>query len=89
MKSGQDNKYDITKASGLKCAGLVFSTLFSQNLSNCCRNKLMKFPFDKIWPRQNINFIRNKYQWPERIYDPITAMGFSAMFTFQLDNTNR
>ena len=23
----------------------------------------------------------------ERIYNPITAMGFSAMFTFQLDNT--
>ena len=25
----------------------------------------------------------------ERIYNPITAMGFSAMFTFQLDNTKR
>ena len=24
---------------------------------------------------------------PERIYNPITAMGFSAMFTFQVDNT--
>jgi hypothetical protein len=24
MKSGQNNKYDITKASGLECAGLVF-----------------------------------------------------------------
>ena len=24
---------------------------------------------------------------PERIYNPIMAMGFSAMFTFQLDNT--
>ena len=24
---------------------------------------------------------------PEGIYNPITAMGFSAMFTFQLDNT--
>ena len=24
---------------------------------------------------------------PERIYNPITAMEFSAMFTFQLDNT--
>ena len=23
------------------------------------------------------------------IYNPITAMGFSAMFTFQLDNTKR
>ena len=26
---------------------------------------------------------------PERIYNPITTMGFSAMFTFQLDNTKR
>ena len=25
----------------------------------------------------------------ERIYNPITAMGFSVMFTFQLDNTKR
>ena len=25
----------------------------------------------------------------ERIYNPIMAMGFSAMFTFQLDNTKR
>ena len=25
----------------------------------------------------------------EHIYNPITAMGFSAMFTFQLDNTKR
>ena len=24
---------------------------------------------------------------PERIYNPIMAMGFSAVFTFQLDNT--
>ena len=24
---------------------------------------------------------------PERIYNPIKAMGFSAMFNFQLDNT--
>ena len=24
---------------------------------------------------------------PKGIYNPITAMGFSAMFTFQLDNT--
>ena len=26
---------------------------------------------------------------PERIYNPIMAMGFSAMFAFQLDNTKR
>ena len=26
---------------------------------------------------------------PERIYNPIMAMGFLAMFTFQLDNTKR
>ena len=34
-------------------------------------------------------FISRWYFVPERIYNPITAMGFSAMFTFQLDNTNR
>ena len=26
---------------------------------------------------------------PKHIYNPITAMGFSAMFTFQLNNTKR
>ena len=26
---------------------------------------------------------------PERNYNPITAMGFSAMFTFQQNNTKR
>ena len=26
---------------------------------------------------------------PECIYNPITAMGFSALFTFQLDNTKK
>ena len=26
---------------------------------------------------------------PERIYNPIMAMGFSAMFTFQLNNSKR
>ena len=26
---------------------------------------------------------------PDCIYNPITAMGFSAMFTHQLDNTKR
>ena len=31
----------------------------------------------------------NGHTYPERIYNLITAMGFSAMFTFQLDNTKR
>jgi hypothetical protein len=31
----------------------------------------------------------SKLAMPERIYNPITAMGFSAMFTFQLDNIKR
>ena len=30
-----------------------------------------------------------KITLPERIYNPITAMGFSKMFNFQLDNTKR
>ena len=29
----------------------------------------------------------NTRTMPERIYNPITTMGFLAMFTFQLDNT--
>ena len=36
----------------------------------------------------NFQLNTNKYK-PEHIYNPITAMGFSAMFTFQLDNTKR
>ena len=38
-----------------------------------------------------IKFELNEFNasMPERIYNPITAMGFSAMFTFQLDNTKR
>jgi hypothetical protein len=32
---------------------------------------------------------REEAIWTERIYNPITAMGFSAMFTFQLNNTKR
>ena len=43
-----------------------------------------------------VNFCQMKFNlqryWdilPERIYNPIGAMGFSAMFTFQLDNTKR
>ena len=31
----------------------------------------------------------NSSSVPERIYNPITSMGFSAMFTLQLDNTKR
>ena len=38
----------------------------------------------------SVNFIQiNWWTKPERIYNPIRAMGFLAMFTFQLDNTKR
>ena len=33
--------------------------------------------------------IKSQTTMPERIHNPITAMGFLAMFTFQLDNTKR
>ena len=39
-----------------------------------------------------LGFFRGKNRnlsLPERIYNSITAMEFSAMFTFQLDNTER
>ena len=44
------------------------------------------------WPTWKNNHYRNgvytyRGAWPERIYNPITAMVFLAMFTFQLDNT--
>ena len=32
---------------------------------------------------------QNKICMPERIYNPIMAMGFSAIFTFLLNNTKR
>ena len=35
---------------------------------------------------EDFNF-KYRMTLPELIYNPITAMGFSAMFTFQLDNT--
>jgi hypothetical protein len=35
----------------------------------------------------NVVPLHLKPKVPERIYNPITAMGFSAMFTFQLDYT--
>ena len=35
-------------------------------------------------PRKNL-FVSQSVTLPERIYNPITAMGFSAMFTFQQD----
>ena len=38
------------------------------------------------WEIRYANFQLTK---PERIYNPITPMGFSAMFTFQLNNTKR
>jgi hypothetical protein len=36
------------------------------------------------WPLKEEKEIK-----PKRIYNPITAMGFSAIFTFQLDNIKR
>ena len=56
-----------------------------------------------VWKHQNFTTLKippflnrlcfGHWYWfllrmPECIYNPITAMGFSAMFTFQLDNTN-
>ena len=34
-------------------------------------------------------YFEMNYSKPESIYNPIMAMRFSAMFTFQLDNTKR
>ena len=40
----------------------------------------------QLW---SLLFLQYSQSMLERIYNPITAMGFSAMFTFQLANTNR
>ena len=46
-----------------------------------CKERLIKTAMLNVpvhwqfWPLYNAS-------WPERIYNPITAMGFSAMFTF-------
>ncbi len=34
-------------------------------------------------------YYNSKLFVPERIYNPITAMGFSVIFSLQLDNTER
>ena len=47
-------------------------------------DSMQKLPLKKLKLQMNIYFTK-----PERIYNPITAMGFSAVFTFQLDNTKR
>ena len=64
---------------------LYSPALFGQNSLQSCRSRgtgalcvEMGFYADISWESM-----------PERIYNPITAMGFSAMFTFQLDNTKR
>ena len=53
---------------------------------------LKKFFLQKLYHTEKENSSLHKTKTlaqtvPERIYNPITAMGFSAMFTFQLDNT--
>jgi hypothetical protein len=41
----------------------------------------------KFWDRVGCAYY--KQAMPERIYNPIMTMGFSAMFALQLDNTKR
>ena len=44
---------------------------------------------DSVISLFGIGHKKKKMLGPECIYNPIMAMGFSAMFTFQLDNTKR
>ena len=49
--------------------------------------QLMQFLHNKVFSSiQNVRYARTR---PERIYNPITAMGCSTMFTFQLDNMKK
>ena len=52
-----------------------------RELKNTIRYKKLKKPFVTC-----SEYLKSKSML-ERIYNPITAMGFLAMFTFELDNT--
>ena len=73
-----DENFPITKG---KCNHFIASLL--TNIRLRLINRLIKIAKQSL--RYSI-YIRTV---PEGIYNPITAMGFSAMFTFQLDNTKR
>ena len=55
----------------------IFDILLTKNVQQ------LKLFWDKRCPFRDAS----KQALPERIYNPIKAMMFSAMFTFQLDNT--
>ena len=64
----------VTRHVGIQMEGKVhYAQLFQISSKNC-----------KLSP-----LAENNCSEVERIYNPITAMGFSAMFTFQLYNTKR
>ena len=48
-----------------------------------------RFPIILYSCMETSYIINQRQTRPKRIYNPITAMEFSAMFTFQLDNTKR
>ena len=50
---------------------------------------LSKIQQTKIAATKISSLFKAEPVYAERIYNPITAMGFSAMFIFQLDNTKR
>ena len=63
-----------------------FYHIFNEHFTS--KNVLLKITLEDYKNRFWILNIPSIYLiWPKRIYNPITAMGFLAMFTSQLDNT--
>ena len=58
-------------------ANKMAGTLFAKSANHCTVFSLYRFIFPRVWSMR------------EGIYNPITILGFFAMFTFQLDNTKR
>ena len=69
----------------------IFILALANSIAHAILCKVASFIVNSsVYAIKSFKFFRKKgYILPEHIYNPITAMGFSAMFIFQLDNTLR
>ena len=81
----------MAKAPKLRTTSFPFQLWFSNvayaELSGVVVLQLFQTRYES--GRSVLNDMPGQLIKPKRIYNPITAMGFSAMFTFQLGNTKR
>ena len=82
--TSHQNGIKISMNSNLK---LKFDKIYPFNLESERYGYMFKINCDTC--RNVVGCLAYDATQPERIYNPITAIGFSAMFTFQLDNTER